>query len=212
MSRGWRRRKMGVHFDQAPAHFCQHIRIATALVARVVREDGLVNSLKPLLTVAVLAGIGYGVYIRLNAGANAPPPPVEAGWNSSPDIQLPGETGSAPWGAPAVPGGGNAQAAPGGPPPAFQTPAGAAGEAPPFGQAQASTAAPPFAPAGSWAPPEAVASTAPPGPPAPVPGTNPYDQSAPPGGFNGDSYGGAPYDEGPSADPYGTSPSSGAPS
>ena len=36
------------------------------LFASVVREDELVNTLKPLLIVAVLAGIGYGVYVRIN--------------------------------------------------------------------------------------------------------------------------------------------------
>ncbi len=65
------------------------------------------NTLKPLLIVAVLAGIGYGVYVRLNAGSGAPPPPVEPGWNASPSVQLPGQTGGAPW-ANGVPGGGAA--------------------------------------------------------------------------------------------------------
>ena len=52
------------------------VRIDSAfeLFAGVVREDELVNSLKPLLIVAVLAGIGYGVYVRINSGSDAPPP------------------------------------------------------------------------------------------------------------------------------------------
>jgi len=70
--------------------------------AGVVREDELVNSLKPLLTVAVLAGIGYGVYVRINSGADAPPPAgVAAGWDATPKVQLPdsGSPGTnAPWG------------------------------------------------------------------------------------------------------------------
>ncbi len=59
------------------------------------------NTLKPLLTVAVLAGIGYGVYIRINSGNDAPPPGVAEGWETAPKVQLPetaSPAGSTPWG------------------------------------------------------------------------------------------------------------------
>src|SRR5438132_96 len=46
--------------------------VAFAAFRFFVREDGLVNTLKPLLIVAVLAGIGYGVYVRINSGNDAP--------------------------------------------------------------------------------------------------------------------------------------------
>ena len=97
---------------------------------RVVREDGLVNTLKPLLTVAVLAGIGYGVYIRLNTGNNGPPP-VAAGWNNSPAIQLPDATSMTPW----TPDGAGGSAVPASPPGTVVVPGGM--EAPPFGGAGA---------------------------------------------------------------------------
>ena len=64
------------------------------------------NTLKPLLIVAVLAGIGYGVYVRLNRGANAPPPRVAEGWETGPAVQLPGQPSPAPWGPPAALGSG----------------------------------------------------------------------------------------------------------
>ena len=47
------------------------------------------NTLKPLLVVAVLAGIGYGVYVRINSGHNAQPPGVAEGWDTPPKVQLP---------------------------------------------------------------------------------------------------------------------------
>ena len=47
------------------------------------------NTLKPLLVVAVLAGIGYGVYVRINGGHNSPPPGVAEGWETAPKVQLP---------------------------------------------------------------------------------------------------------------------------
>jgi LysM repeat protein len=64
---------------------------AFELFASVVKEDELVNTLKPLLIVAVLAGVGYGVYVRINSGNDAPPPGVAAGWDAAaPTVQLPG--------------------------------------------------------------------------------------------------------------------------
>ena len=81
--------------------------------ASVVREDELVNTLKPLLVVAVLAGIGYGVYVRINSGHNAPPPGVAEGWETAPKVQLPdsAQPGGVAWGAGA--GSGNSGIAPG---------------------------------------------------------------------------------------------------
>lgn len=60
------------------------------------------NSLKPLLTVAVLAGIGYGAYVRINRDSGAPPPAgVAAGWDATPKVQMPevamSPGGTAPW-------------------------------------------------------------------------------------------------------------------
>ena len=46
------------------------------------------NSLKPLLMVAVLGGIGYGVYCRLNSAPPAPPAGISDGWDSPPDVQF----------------------------------------------------------------------------------------------------------------------------
>lgn len=157
------------------------------------------NTLKPLLTVAVLAGIGYGVYIRLNTGNNGPPP-VAAGWNNTPAIQLPDQTSMAPWTPPGASTGGPPSAppgtveVPGGQAPPFQPPGAApsGGEAPPFGGAPQGGNAPPFsgapggeAPpfggppaAGGEAPPmDANAALAPTGPP--MPSGNPYEQAPP---------------------------------
>jgi len=47
-----------------------------------------VNALKPLLVVAVLGGIGYGVYTKINNGPDTPPAGVTDGWDAPPDIQL----------------------------------------------------------------------------------------------------------------------------
>ena len=103
------------------------------------------NSLKPLLTVAVLAGIGYGVYVRINSGADAPPPAgVAAGWDATPKVQLP-DSGSAapatPWGG--VGGGSGSSVAPpfGGPLGTASSPPVARGnEAPPFNAPPAASA------------------------------------------------------------------------
>ena len=174
------------------------------------------NTLKPLLIVAVLAGIGYGVYVRLNAGSGAPPPPVEPGWNASPSVQLPGQTGGAPW-ANGVPGGG----APSGPPPGVEMPGGeapayqpsqaanAAGEAPPFGQAPPGDAMPP----GSAPPYSADAMAGSPVPPGGVeaaPGDMPYEYLPPHDGTPDNHTAAAAPGEAPAdpyADPYGAASS-----
>jgi hypothetical protein len=142
---------------------------AFELFAGVVREDELVNTLKPLLIVAVLAGIGYGVYVRINNGSDAPPPGAPEGWDAQPQVQLPGGTapsGSAPWVASVAPA--NPSVAPpfGG---QHNLPPGAgpshAGEAPPYNPTPPVGAlapnnpppgagnAPPYAPGGPNAPP-----------------------------------------------------------
>jgi LysM repeat protein len=77
---------------------------ACELFASVVKEDELVNTLKPLLVVAVLAGIGYGVYVRINGGHNSPPPGVAEGWETAPKVQLP--DGASQGGVAWVPGAG----------------------------------------------------------------------------------------------------------
>jgi hypothetical protein len=159
------------------------------VVAPVFRQGGRkVNSLKPLLIVAVLAGIGYGVYVRINSSNDAPPPGVPGGWNKTPELQL-GESGSpgepSAWQAPAA-------AAPGGAPPPFVgAPAASAPSAPPGGEAPAynpmpapDASAPPFADPG--APPAAAASNpSPSGLPQPnangyLPPQDPAAQAAPP--------------------------------
>lgn len=93
------------------------------------------NTLKPLLTVAVLAGIGYGVYVRINSGNDAPPPGVAEGWDTAPKVQLP-DTAS-PSGTPWGPGGGPST---GGSAPPF----GGSRGAPPAGVPSRATEAPPF--------------------------------------------------------------------
>jgi len=95
-----------------------------------------VNTLKPLLTVAVLAGIGYGVYVRINSGNDAPPPGIAEGWDTAPKVQLPemaSPSGGTPWG----PGGGPSS---GGSAPPF---GGSRGVAPSGGPSRPSEA-PPF--------------------------------------------------------------------
>jgi lipoprotein-anchoring transpeptidase ErfK/SrfK len=65
------------------------------IFAGVVREDELVNTLKPLLIAAVLAGIGYGVYVRINRGNDAPPPGAPESWDAAPKVELPPTTATA---------------------------------------------------------------------------------------------------------------------
>jgi LysM repeat protein len=118
------------------------ISIATARFSSgFVREDELVNTLKPLLICAVLAGIGYGVYVRINSGADVPPPGAPQDWSVPPQVQL--SDAGEPGAPPAWPG--NAGAA--------------AGAAPPF--ASSPSAAPPTGPAGAEAPPFAPPTTPP---------------------------------------------------
>lgn len=128
------------------------------------------NTLKPLLICAVLAGIGYGVYVRINKGNNGPPPGVPQDWSASPEVQMgdatmpgdvqvwPGDASgapgaAAPFAASAPPA---ASGAVGGETPPFDTPsvpqrgADVRGSAPPF---DSSTAAPPVH---SHDPPEAA--------------------------------------------------------
>lgn len=163
------------------------------------------NTLKPLMIVAVLAGIGYGVYVRLNRGNNAPPPVAE-GWDSAPSVQMPDQTSDAPWSQPATgePGSppaqmppGAAAAAPAGgqaPPfgqqpgqpgqaPPFESPApAAANPAPPFTPPAGGNEAPPFASGGGPADPTNLPPEGPPpaANPAAPPAASPGDYPAPP--------------------------------
>jgi lipoprotein-anchoring transpeptidase ErfK/SrfK len=118
------------------------------------------NTLKPLLICAVLAGIGYGVYVRINSGNDLPPPGAPQDWDASPEVQL-GNLGepSAPPSA--------ASGAEGAAPPWPGKPGATSSEAPPF------AAAPPT--------PRTADNTAPFTPPV-VQGTNSADSagSAPP--------------------------------
>jgi lipoprotein-anchoring transpeptidase ErfK/SrfK len=182
------------------------------------------NTLKPLLIVAVLAGVGYGVYIRLNRGADAPPPPVAAGWDAAPAVEIPGEASAAPWGPTGAPQVGSAPpaqqppmaaapsaAAPTSEAPPYQASAGAPpnqpplagppGAAPPFGQAPPGGEAPPY---GQPQPPaaDAPAGTAPGEAIAGPPGGNPYESApgAPPVSPEVDPAAGA--GEAPPVDPY----------
>jgi hypothetical protein len=67
-------------------------------VARV-REDVIVNSFKPLVTLVVLGGIGFVVYNQLNSKTKAPPPGAPTSWDVPPQLQMPGESGTAAtWG------------------------------------------------------------------------------------------------------------------
>jgi hypothetical protein len=66
-----------------------------------------VNSLKPVLIVAIVAGVGYGVWSRLNRRPEAPLPALEGGWDSTPNVSLGNSSGNwTPGGDPALgPGG-----------------------------------------------------------------------------------------------------------
>lgn len=151
------------------------------------------NSLKPLLTVAVLAGIGYGAYVRINRDVGAPPPAgVAAGWDTTPKVQMPdvAMSGGAatPWS------GGAAQSAPpiapsfgpGSGMPAVSTPP-RGGDAPAFAGAGAQ---PPAAPASPWIQGSPQPNAAPPASGAPA------FEDAPP-------HGGSPFP--PAAEAAGTS-------
>ncbi len=115
------------------------------------------NTLKPLLICAVLAGIGYGVYVRINSGNDLPPPGAPTDWNASPEVQI-GELGE-PSAPPSV--------------------AGAAAPSWPGNAAASSDEAPPFAAA---PPTPRTADTAAPFAPPVVHGSSPADSggSAPP--------------------------------
>jgi LysM repeat protein len=114
-----------------------------------------VNTLKPLLIVAVLAGIGYGVYVRINSGGGAPPPGAPKDWEAPPEVQL--GNASTPGGIPPVPsdlGAADGMAPPFGSPAAPVSVAPNAHEAPPFNPAAAPPAAPPLGvEAGTTSPP-----------------------------------------------------------
>jgi hypothetical protein len=131
-----------------------------------------VNTLKPLLIVAIVSGIGYGVWSRLNRKPDAPPPPAVDGWDATPKVQL-GDGGTS-WTTAAPQAATSAAAATGDPNAAAAPDAGRplAG-APPFGGDSAMPADAAGAPPGdgaNWraggAPPQNQASAAaPPGAP-----------------------------------------------
>jgi LysM repeat protein len=50
-----------------------------------------VNTLKMLLVFAVLGGVGYGVYQKLNSRPDSLPPGVPETWGKAPTVQMPGE-------------------------------------------------------------------------------------------------------------------------
>jgi hypothetical protein len=60
------------------------------------------NSVKNLLIIAVLAAVGYGVYISLvrNNAEPSPPPGVADGWPTVPKVELPSTKASPPPGGP----------------------------------------------------------------------------------------------------------------
>lgn len=177
------------------------------------------NTLKPLLMVAVLGGIGYGVYVRLNRGNSAPPPPVAEGWDTTPNVRLPDEPSAAPWGPPtAQPA---AAGAMGSAPHAALPPPSGGGEAPPYdlssaaaplaqalpGQAPPPGQALPFGPSAGASPPPNAAnqpagSPLPQANPSPLPAENP-NEYAPNGPGTAPAVPGA--QEGPPVDPYGGS-------
>lgn len=164
------------------------------------------NTLKPLLIVAVLAGVGYGVYIRLNRGADAPPPPVAEGWDTTPNVEL-GEASATPWSSDGPPQGGPANAPNGAPGPAagggnappFQPPAAATSEAPPFRPSAGGGEAPPFANNTPPPPADSATGSMPPQPNAITPPNANGHPSPPPGSAAGPAGPGAA--EAP-VDPY----------
>jgi lipoprotein-anchoring transpeptidase ErfK/SrfK len=186
--------------------------VSRAFARRFVREDDVLNTLKPLLICAVLAGIGYGVYVRINSGNDLPPPGAPQDWNAAaPEVQL-GDLG-----APSAPPGVGAAGGAAPPWPASSTPP--SGEAPPFASApvppvpQTADAAAPFAPpvvhgTGPDAGPAPLAEQAGAAPPAeePFPASNdPAELAAPPVSVvpsSGDQY---PAPEAPAPDRYQTS-------
>jgi hypothetical protein len=146
--------------------------LVVELFACVVREDELVNTLKPLLIVAVLAGIGYGVYVRINNGSDAPPPPgAPEGWGNATvqlsDTPAPSSSPFPSTGAPSTspfPSVAPAYGAGQGLPPT--TPAARGNEAPPFAPTPSTTdiaaGAHPYAPPGQMPPNQMAPGQAPP--------------------------------------------------
>lgn len=49
------------------------------------------NSLKSLCVIIVLSAITYGAYVSLTNGPTSDPPPEAAGWQESPEVELPGD-------------------------------------------------------------------------------------------------------------------------
>ncbi len=144
------------------------------------------NSLKPLLIAAVLAGIGYGVYVRINGGNNAPPPGAPQSWDIAPKIELPGASGpgtATSWPPASINSGPNLPLNPPAAPPVT-----ASNEAPPS-SSPGGNVAPPYNPAASNPPTQAsTPSAAPPSGIAPDPGQSNPPMQAPPA----DSVGQAP--------------------
>ncbi len=151
------------------------------------------NTLKPLLICAVLAAIGYAVYVRINGGEGPPPPGAPQDWGAPPEVQL--GSVSEPGGIPPV---GAESASAGGTAPPFGAPAAPAsaapeaGDAPPFDPgvgppagSAASTSAPPFD-ASSTSIPQAGAPTD--GVPPVGVGAIPADSSATPDNAAADRY------------------------
>lgn len=117
------------------------------------------NSLKPLLIVAIVGGIGYGVWGRLSRKPDVMPPGARDGWDAAPKVQL-GEQGTN-WSTPAGPaaaGGPGASGAPGMAMVGGQPLQPAA----PFGSAAATSSAPPAGNNGDWRAGSAPAADAPP--------------------------------------------------
>src|SRR5436190_811975 len=119
-----------------------------------------------LLVFAVLVGVGYGVYQKLNSRPDALPPGVPESWGKAPTVQMPGE--SSPMGGPGL--------LASGAPPGF-------------------TPGPPLNPNGPEMPSAFDPSRPPPGPPpystgpsAPSPGVAPYPPAPqyPPAGQTGE--------------------------
>jgi LysM repeat protein len=117
-----------------------------------------VNSLKPLILLAILGGVGYGVYRSLNRGPDEPPPGTDTSVTAAPEIKLGDPTALTAKDAGSKSTGPNLlQATPGGAAPPFQaaepSPGAAADVAPPFpsppqtdlGQAYAPPMTDPFA-------------------------------------------------------------------
>ncbi len=107
------------------------------------------NTLKPLLIIAIISGVGYGVWNRLNRKPDVPPPGVAEGWDTAPKIDTgtdwnngpppgPATSGSTapPAGMPAPIGSSTASSDA---PPAGSAAADPTGYAPPAGQPGAAT-------------------------------------------------------------------------